>query len=109
MAKLYSFDLRTRVAAFAIAHKSAQLAATTFSVSKATAVRWTKQLRDAGGVAIGRVGGHKKPILLDQGKWIAERIESEPHVTLRILQSELEAKALWSVMARYGTSCMPRI
>ena len=38
MAKLYSLDLRSRVAAFALAHKSTQLAATTFSVSKATAV-----------------------------------------------------------------------
>ena len=99
MSKLYSLDLRTRVAAFAIAHKSTQLAATTFSVSKATAVRWAKQLRDTGGVAIGKVGGHKKLILLDQGEWIAGRIASEPHVTLRTLQSELGAKG---VIVSYG-------
>ena len=99
MSKLYSLDLWTRVAAFAIAHKSTQLAATTFSVSKATAVRWAKQLRDTGGVAIGKVGGHKKLILLDQGEWIAGRIASEPHVTLRTLQSELGAKG---VIVSYG-------
>ena len=99
MSKLYSLDLRTRVAAFAIAHKSTQLAATTFSVSKATAVRWAKQLRDTGSVAIGKVGGHKKPILLNHGKWLAERVASEPHLTLRSLQSELEAKG---VIVSYG-------
>ena len=94
MSKLYSHDLRTRVAAFAIAHKSTQLAATTFSVSKATAVRWAKQLRDTGGVAIGKVGGHKKPILLNQGEWLAGRIANEPHVTLRSLLVELEARGI---------------
>ena len=58
MAKLYSIDLRERVAAFAIAHRSANLAARTFSVSKATAVRWAKQLRIKGHVKPGKVGGH---------------------------------------------------
>ena len=66
MTKLYSLDFRTRVAAFAIAHRSTQLAATTFSVSKANALRWAKQLRNTGSVAIGKVGSHKKPILPDQ-------------------------------------------
>ena len=94
MAKLYSLDLRERVAAFAIAHKSANLAAQTFSVSKATAVRWAKQLRDSGTVAIGKVGGHKKPILCDQREWLEVRIAEEPHVTLRALLAELEAKGI---------------
>ena len=94
MSKLYSLDLRTRVAAFALAHKSTQLPAATFSVSKATAVRWAKQLRDTGGVAIGKVGGHRKPILLDQGNWLAGRIANEPHVTLRNLLVELEARGI---------------
>ena len=71
MSKLYSLDLRTRVAAFAIAHKSNLLAATTFSFSKATAVRWAKLLRDTGGVAIAKVGGQKKPILIDQEERLA--------------------------------------
>ena len=99
MAKLYSLDLWTRVASFAIAHKSTQLAATTFSVSKAMAVRWAEQLRDTGSIAIGKFGGHKKPILLGQGEWIAQRIESEPHVTLRNLQNELDAKG---IVVSYG-------
>ncbi len=42
MAKRYSIDLRERVGAFAIVQGPADLAARTFSVSKATAVRWAK-------------------------------------------------------------------
>lgn len=94
MVKLYSLDLRERVAAFAIAHRSTKLAAETFSVSKATAVRWAKLLRDTGGVAIAKVGGHKKPILRDQEEWLARRIANEPHVTLRSLLVELEARGI---------------
>jgi transposase len=59
-------DLRERVAAFAIAQRSANLAARTFSVSKATAVRWAKQLRDEGHVNRGKVGGHKPHLLRDE-------------------------------------------
>ncbi len=42
MAKLYSIDLRERVGAFAIAQGPTDLATRTFSLSKATAVRWAK-------------------------------------------------------------------
>ena len=100
MAKLYSLDLRERVAAFAIAHKSANLAAQTFSVSKATAVRWAKQLRDTGNVDIGDVGGHRPVILRGERDWLMQRIAGEPHVSLRKLLSGLEAKG---VVASYGT------
>lgn len=100
MAKLYSLDLRERVAAFAIAHKSANLAAQTFSVSKATAVRWARQLRDTGNVDIGDVGGHRPVILRGERDWLMQRIAGEPHVSLRKLLSELEARG---VAVSYGT------
>ena len=100
MAKLYSLDLRERVAAFVIAHKSSNLAAKTFSVSKATAVRWAKQLRDTGSVTIGDVGGHRPVILRGERDWLMARIAAEPHMGLRKLLSELEAKG---VVVSYGT------
>lgn len=100
MAKLYSLDLRERVAAFALAHKSANLAARTFSVSKATAVRWAKQLRDTGNVPIGDVGGHRPVILRGERDWLMQRIAGEPHVSLRRLLEELETKG---VNVSYGT------
>jgi transposase len=66
MSKLYSLDLSERVAVFALAKGSTNLAAQTFSVSKATAVRWAKQLRDTENVAIGDVGGHRPVILRNE-------------------------------------------
>lgn len=111
MSKLYSLDLRERVAAFALAKGSTNLAAQTFSVSKATAVRWAKQLRDSGNVAIGDVGGHRPVILRNERDWLAARIAAEPHVSLRKLLSDLEAKgvvvsygALWNFVHTQGLS-----
>ena len=134
MSKLYSLDLRERVAAFALAKGSTNLAAQTFSVSKATAVRcrrtremhdqrqtfsvskatavrWAKQLRDSGNVAIGNVGGHRPVILRNERDWLAARIAAEPHVSLRKLLSDLEAKgvvvsygALWNFVHGQGLS-----
>ena len=100
MAKHYSNDLRERVASYAIAHKSANLAAQTFSVSKATAVRWAKQLRDTGTVKSGKVGGHKPHLLRDERDWLMARIACEPHVSLRHLLVELGANG---VAVSYGT------
>jgi transposase len=111
MSKLYSLDLRERVAAFAVAKGSTNLAAQTFSVSKATAVRWAKQLRESGNVAIGKVGGHRPVILRNERDWLAARIAAEPHVSLRKLLIDLEAKgiavsygALWNFVHRQGLS-----
>jgi transposase len=100
MAKLYSIDLRERVAAFAIAHGSTDLAARTFSVSKATAVRWAKQLRDKGHVKPGKVGGHKPHLLRNERDWLMQRLAREPHTALRQLLAELEARG---VAVSYGT------
>ena len=111
MSKLYSLDLRERVAAFALAKGSTNLAAQTFSVSKATAVRWAKQLRDTGNVRIGDVGGHRPVILRNERDWLSARIAAEPHVSLRKLLSELEARgivvsygALWNFVHGQGLS-----
>jgi len=111
MSKLYSLDLRERVAAFALAKGSTNMAAQTFSVSKATAVRWTKQLRDTGNVAIGDVGGHRPVILRNERDWLMARIAAEPHMSLRKLLTELKAKgvtvsygALWNFVHTQGLS-----
>ena len=100
MAKLYSMDLRERVAAFVIAHGSANLAAQTFSVSKATAVRWARQLRNEGHVNRGKVGGHKPHLLRNERDWLRQRLAHEPHTALRQLLAELAARG---VAVSYGT------
>ena len=100
MTKAYSNDLRERVATFALANRSTQLAAQTFSVSKATAVRWAQKLRDTGTVAPGKIGGHRPHLLRGERDWLLKRIASEPHATLRLLLAELEMRG---IAVSYGT------
>ena len=76
------------------------MAAQTFSVSKATAVRWAKQLRDKGHVKPGKVGGHKPHLLRNERDWLMQRPAREPHTALRQLLAELEARG---VAVSYGT------
>ena len=100
MSKHYSLDLRERAAAYAVVHGSASLAAQVFDVSKATVVRWARQLREVGHVMPGEVGGHRLPILRDEGEWLLLRMKQEPHVSLRQLQAELEVRG---IIVSYGS------
>ena len=51
MSKYYSLDLRRRAAGFCLKHGSGKTAET-FSIGRATAVRWADKLRRTGDVAI---------------------------------------------------------
>ena len=110
MSKYYSLDLRKRAAAYGLKHGSVKASAL-FEVSRATAVRWASQLRKTGKVSIGKVGGHRRPMLASQEAWLRERISGEAHVTLRRLQSELAERgvvvsygAVWKFVHRLGLS-----
>ena len=100
MTRPYSNDLRERVAAFALADRSTRLAARTFSVSKATAVRWARKLRDTGTVTPGKIGGHRLHLLRGERGWLMSRMANEPDVTLRQLLAELEVRG---IAVSYGT------
>ncbi len=88
MSAYYSLDLRRRAAGYCLKHGSGKTAET-FSIGRATAVRWAAKLRKTGDVAVGKVGGHRRPILEAHDDWLRERIASESHVSLRRLQAEL--------------------
>lgn len=98
MSKYYSLDLRRRAAAFGLKHGSVKASAL-YQISRATAVRWASQLRQTGKVSIGKVGGHRKPLLESQEDWLRQRIKSEAHVTLRGLQAELAERG---IVVSYG-------
>ena len=98
MSKYYSLDLRGRAAAYGLKHGSVK-ASSLFKVSRATAVRWASQLRKTGKVSIGKVGGHRPPLLEGQEAWLRERISGQAHVTLRRLQSELAERG---IVVSYG-------
>lgn len=93
MSKYYSLDLRRRAARFCLKHGSGKTAET-FSIGRATAVRWADKLRRTGDVAIGKVGGHRRRILEAHEDWIRERIAAESHVSLRRLQAELNDRGV---------------
>jgi transposase len=110
MSKYYSLDLRRRAAAYCLKHGSGQTAET-FSIGRATAVRWAAKFRATGDVAIGKVGGHRRPALEGHEDWLRERIALESHVSLRKLQAELSDKdiivsyfAVWTMVHRLGLS-----
>lgn len=93
MSKYYSLDLRRRAARYCLEHGSGKTAET-FSIGRATAVRWAEKLRRTGDVAIGKVGGHRRPVLEGQEDWLRQRIAAESHVSLRRLQAELAARGI---------------
>lgn len=99
MVKPYSLDLRERVAAQVMAGESVRSVAAVFTVSVASAVRWSQRWRATGDVRPGKMGGHRKPILSSERPWIMERIAHEPEVTLRQLVAELAGRG---VTVSYG-------
>ena len=110
MRKYYSLDLRRRAAAYCLKHGSGKTAEA-FSIGRATAVRWAAKFRATGDVAIGKVGGHRRPVLETHEDWLRTRLASESHISLRQLQAELADRgiivsyfAVWSTVHRLGLS-----
>lgn len=90
MVSPYSLDLGRRVAARVVGGESVRSVAAAFTVSVASAVRWSQLWRARDGdVRPGKMGGHRKRILEPHRAWVMERIAREPEVTLRELAAEL--------------------
>ncbi|WP_260582715.1 IS630 family transposase [Sphingopyxis sp. PET50] len=111
MSRAYSIDLRERVVAAMASGSSARTAASRFGVSVASAVRWSQRQRRTGGVAPGKLGGYRKPVLLPEREWLLARVAAEPDLTLRGLLGELADRgvkasygALWLFLEREGLS-----
>lgn len=111
MTRPYSTDLRERVVEFMAAGRTARSAAALFGVSVASAVRWSQRQRRNGNVLPGKIGGHRKFVLLPERAWLHARLAAEPDVTLRALLGELNDRgvkasygALWLFLEREGLS-----
>jgi transposase len=95
MAQPYSIDLRERVVAAVAAGATVREAALRFSVAVSTVVKWTQRQRAAGSVAPGQMGGHRRPVVREKARaFIVMRIAQKPDLTVRALQSELEAQGI---------------
>ena len=94
-ARLYSVDLRERVAA-AVERDgmSRHKAAAHFGVAVSTAVGWLARFRRTGSVAPGQMGGHKaRKISGEHRDWLIERCRTRDF-TLRGLVAELAERGL---------------
>jgi transposase len=110
MTRALSLDLRERVVAAMVGGASCREAAKTFSVSVASAARWSKRARDTGSTAPRPFGKRLGLVLLPEREWLLARVAAAPDLTVRALRAELEAVrgicvgygAVWRFLAREG-------
>jgi transposase len=76
MTKPYSLDLLERVAERVAAGDSVRAVAAIFTMSVASAVRWSQRFRRTGSVARLNMGGHRACNLIGERDWLLERIAS---------------------------------
>ena len=95
MAQPYSIDLRERVVAAVAAGATVREAASRFGVAVSTVVKWRQRHHRTGTVSPGRMGGHRRPVVREKARgFIVMRIAQKPDLTVRALQSELEAQGI---------------
>ena len=111
MGAAYSLDLRERVTAAVAGGATCRAAATQFSVSVATVVRWSQRARETGSPAALRVGGRRPFKLAGERDWLLARLAEKPDLTLRALVDELAARnvvvtlyAVWHYLDHAGLS-----
>ena len=109
MAKPYSDDLRSRVAAAVVGGRTCRAAADLFGVSIASAAKWSQRLRATGSAAAKPMGGVRRDALGAQRTWLLARVQEVPDLTLRALAAELAGRgvvvshwAVWKLLASEG-------
>jgi transposase len=85
-----SADLRERIVASVEAGSSRRAAAERFVVAPSSAVRLMQRLQRTGGIAPGKVGGHRRPILEPHAATLRDMVASTPDITLGEIKAELE-------------------
>lgn len=104
-----SRDLRVRFCRLLDRGLSARAAARQLDVSAATGVRWAKAWRTRGSIEVGKVGGHKRPLLESERDWLLARIEQKKDLTLRelltILRQERGVVVCCDTLWRFLRSC----
>ena len=103
MAKPYSMDLRERAMERVAAGESARTVAAILKVSVSSVIKWTQRQRRTGSVAPGKMGGHRRYLILGEHRdWLIERVAKDPNVTLRGLAEELSQRGLAADHATVG-------
>jgi transposase len=100
MPRVYSNDLRERVAASVVGGRSCRETAALFGVSVGSAVKWSQRLRATGSAAAKPMGRWQPRSLAGELDWLMARLAAAPDVTLRGLVVELGERG---VMTSYGS------
>jgi transposase len=100
MASSYSNDLRERVAASVLAGRTCAEAALMFSVSVASAARWSKRLRETGSADAHSNSRDRPRSLAARKEWLLSRLDEQKDLTLRALVTELDAQG---IVTSYGS------
>jgi putative transposase len=109
MTRPFSNDLRERVVSAVLGGARCREAAARFDVAVSSVVKLMQRYRATGSVAPGKMGGHRKPILLPHRDFIQERLKQTPHLSLHALKAELATRgvcvshnAVWVFLRREG-------
>lgn len=111
MTRPYSEDLRERALARADAGETVRSIAEELQISPSCISKWKNLREQTGGLAPGKIGGHKKKALSGaHAEWLRDRIRSGPF-TLRKLTAELaergiktDVRAVWTFVHAEGLS-----
>jgi putative transposase len=111
MARPYSMDLRERAVARVQAGESVRVVAQALSLSPSSVVKWSQRFQATGSAAAGKMGGHRRRLLVGaHAVFLRERI-AQGEFTLRGLVAELaglglkvDYRTVWSFVHREGLS-----
>ena len=111
MAKPYSADLRTRVAAAIAEGETCRSIAERFEIAPSTVVKWSKRVRETGSPAPAKFGGYRTCTLEPHRAFIIAQIANVPHLTLHGLKDLLAKQdimvshdTVWRFLRREGQS-----
>ena len=90
-----SIDLRLRVAVSLGEGETVRTVAKRFGVSVASAVRIGQRERAGRGQVPGKIGGHRRQLLVGEvGDWLVTRLAEKPDLTIRALTAELAVRGV---------------
>jgi putative transposase len=94
MTKPYPMALRERAVRFVNAGESRHAVAARLGVSASSVIKWMDRVRTTGSAAPAKIGGYRRPKIIDQHRvWLLQRIEVSDF-TLQGLADELETRGL---------------
>jgi len=94
MVQPLSQNMRVRVVAALGDGLSVRAVAARFGVSVASAVRLGQRARSGQGLAPGKMGGHRRPLLENVAEAVAARLAAKPDWTVRALAADLETDGI---------------